>query len=216
MEDGGLQRETAGVRSAGVALGITTHILFLITVIFLFQFLRWGRPDNSRHWLLVDSLLALQFGLLHSLILHPVVKKRLMRRIKPEWYGLFFCLSTCGCLTLIFAFWRGSSGVVWEATGATRKVIECGFYGSWVGLIYSLSLSGLGYQTGLTPWLYWLRRQPAPHRQLVMHNLYRWLRHPAYLSFLGLIWFTLCMSWDHCAINNYLDCLHLHWQLFER
>ena len=32
---------------------------------------------------------------------------------------------------------------------------------SWVGLFYSLSLSGFGYQTGWTQWLYWLAAKTA-------------------------------------------------------
>lgn len=81
-------------------------------------------------------------------------------------------------------------------------IMQAGFYGAWVGLFYSLYLSGLGYQTGLTPWWYWLRRQPQPRRQFEIRSLYRWLRHPIYLSFLGLIWFTPRMTWDHVLLTT--------------
>ena len=35
---------------------------------------------------------------------------------------------------------------------------------SWVALFYSLSLRGLGYQTGLAPWWHWVRGRPLPPR----------------------------------------------------
>ena len=104
-------------------------------------------------------------------------------------------------MAAIFVFWRGSSGIVWELNGTSARVITGCFYASWIALFYSLYLSGLGYQTGLTPWWYWLRRQPLPRRDFVPRSLYRWLRHPIYLSFLGLIWFTCRMSWDHALLT---------------
>jgi protein-S-isoprenylcysteine O-methyltransferase Ste14 len=36
----------------------------------------------------------------------------------------------------------------------------------------------------------------------VTHSLYRFLRHPIYLSFLGLIWFTPRMSLDHVLLTG--------------
>ncbi len=202
MEDGNAKQDAPCERGFGIALGIITQICFLITVGFLFEFLHHGRTQPSRHWFLIDGLLALQFGVVHSLLLHPAVKRQLTRRLKAEWYGLCFCLVTCGGLALVFVYWRGSPGMIWQATGATRIAVEVGFYASWVGLFHSLWLSGLSYQTGLTPWLHWVKREPAPRRQLVMHGTYRWLRHPAYLSFFGLIWCTSRMSWDHALLTG--------------
>ncbi len=36
----------------------------------------------------------------------------------------------------------------------------------------------------------------------VEHSLYRWFRHPIYLSFLGLIWFVPTMSYDHVLLTG--------------
>ncbi len=59
----------------------------------------------------------------------------------------------------------------------------------------------LGYQTGWTPFVYWVRKQPLPRREFVTRGAYRWLRHPVYLSFLGLIWFTPHMTLDHVILT---------------
>ena len=64
-------------------------------------------------------------------------------------------------------------------------------------LLYSISLTGLGWQTGLTPWLCYIRRVPTPRRKFVTGNLYGVLRHPIYLGFLGLIWMTPRMTSDY-------------------
>ncbi|MFM8826653.1 MAG: methyltransferase family protein, partial [Actinomycetota bacterium] len=60
----------------------------------------------------------------------------------------------------------------------------------------SLHLTGLGWQTGLTPWWSWVRGQPTPKRDFVERGAYRVLRHPVYLSFLGLVWGVPVVSLD--------------------
>ncbi|MFM8475193.1 MAG: hypothetical protein ACKOEO_05285, partial [Planctomycetaceae bacterium] len=42
---------------------------------------------------------------------------------------------------------------------------------------------------------------PAPRREFQARSLYRLLRHPVYLSFLGLIWFTPTMTFDHAVLT---------------
>jgi hypothetical protein len=61
-------------------------------------------------------------------------------------------------------------------------------------------MNGLGYQTGLKPWWYWVRRQKLPARQFREEGGFRVLRHPVYLSFLGLIWFTPTVTMDRAVL----------------
>jgi len=189
-------------RACGVAFGVGTQLGFLVTVWFLFFYLKDGSDAGSKPWILVDTLLALQFSLIHSSLLHPTVKRRLTKYIPSEFYGCLFCVATCLNLAVIFVGWRGSEGTLWDLTGVPATVMQGCFYVTWIALFYSLYLSGLGYQTGLTPWWHWLRRQPQPRRQFEQRSLYRWFRHPIYLSFLGLIWFTPRMSWDHALLTG--------------
>ena len=49
--------------------------------------------------------------------------------------------------------------VVWQTSGGAALLLRAGFIGSWIALFYSLSLTGLGYQTGLTEWWHWVRRR---------------------------------------------------------
>jgi methanethiol S-methyltransferase len=102
----------------------------------------------------------------------------------------------------MFAFWRSSPVVLWSLDGWGRTVIEWAFLATWPALIYSLSLTGLGWQTGWTPFWHWLRRQPVPRREFRPRGAYRVLRHPVYLSFLGLVWFTPVMTLDHAVLTG--------------
>jgi protein-S-isoprenylcysteine O-methyltransferase Ste14 len=71
----------------------------------------------------------------------------------------------------------------------------------WIGLLYSLYWTGFGYQTGLTQWWYWFRDQQPPKRGFVTQGAFRYMRHPVYMSFLGLIWFTPVMTLDHAILT---------------
>ncbi|MFN9720775.1 MAG: methyltransferase family protein [Planctomycetota bacterium] len=189
-------------RLAGIIAGVGTQACFALTVVSLFSYLRYGVPESTPSWLLVDSFLALQFAIPHSIILHPATRKALRPWISPEFYGLFFCLCTCLSLQWIFACWRSSPILIWDLEGIPARLMLAGFYASWVALLYSISLTGLGYQTGLSQWLYWIRGENMPRRDFTPKSLYRWMRHPVYLSFLGLIWFTPTMSADHAVLTG--------------
>ncbi|HVW01983.1 MAG TPA: NnrU family protein [Planctomycetaceae bacterium] len=176
-------------RIAGIACGVAVQAFFLATVWRLYWFLS---GQNESLWtapVWTDVPLALQFSVVHSLLLLPGVRKRLETWIAPSFYGLFYCLATCGGLWLIFLGWQRSPDVLIAFSTPLQGTIQAAFFLSWGALFYSLHLTGLGYQTGLTPWWYWVRRQPSPRRRFDPRSLYRWLRHPVYLSFLGLVWF---------------------------
>lgn len=188
-------------RAAGILIGVGTHVLFFYTVYHLFRFLSSGEgaERGSLWW---DASLSLQFAVIHSLLLLPATRRRLSRWIGREFYGLFFCVVTCVGLLLTFAWWKTSDVVIWELHSWNRQAVVAAFVLSWVMLFYSLNLSGLGWQTGLTPWWHWVRKQPPPSRTFNERGLYRVLRHPIYLSFLGLIWFTPVMTLDHAVLTG--------------
>ncbi len=190
------------MRASGISFGVATQIFFAVTVYYLFLFLRDGITRPGRSWLPIDCALTVQFAVVHSLLLLPRTRTLLSRIIPSQLYGNLFSVATGVGLSLMFVAWQSSPALIWEATGWTRIAVNTGFYASWVSLFYSLKLVGLGYQTGWTQWLYWLRRQRLPRREFVERSVYRWTRHPVYLSFLGLIWLTPRMTADHAVLTG--------------
>lgn len=182
---------------SGLLFGIATQVFFLWTAWHLFLFLRDGAFERSdfRPWL--DTFLAFLFVVPHSVLLFPKVQSALRQWLPAAWLGCLHCLATCLSLWLLFRFWTSSPRTLWDLQGFSRNAMLVAFYGSWIGLLYSLWLTGMGYQTGLTPWWYWLRSQKPPRREFRESGAFRWMRHPVYLSFLGLIWFTPRMTLDH-------------------
>jgi methanethiol S-methyltransferase len=200
--DANIRSNFSWPRAAGIAFGIGTQLFFAVTVCYLFLFLRDGSTNLAGNWLLVDSLLALQFAVVHSWLLLPSSRSSLSRMMPSQFHGSLFCVATCSGLWLMFIYWRCSSFVVWEATGWGLLAVRLGFYASWVSLFLTLRMTGFGYQTGWTQWLYWYRHQPLPRRAFNERGVFRVLRHPAYLSFLGLIWFTPRMTADHAVLTG--------------
>jgi methanethiol S-methyltransferase len=188
-------------RWVGILFGVMTQLLFLFTVPCLFLFLRFGADPVHANWVLVDSLLAVGFCLPHSILLAPPIQRRIKQWIPSGVMGCVHCSLTCISLLTMFHYWRGSETVIWQCTGWIKTVMLTGFYGSWLALFYSLYLTGMGYQTGLTPWWYWMTRQKPPVRQMVTRGAFRYMRHPVYMSFLGLIWFTPTMTADHAVLT---------------
>lgn len=190
-------------RACGIAAGILNHVGFAITVYFLFGFLAgWtgsGEPV-SKGAIACDVLLCLQFALSHSWLLLPKSREAITKVLPKPFYGLLFCATTCFSLLLTIGCWRPIDVVLFEFTGWQRDVIQVAFYLTWPTLLYSISLTGLGYQTGFTPWWYWFRGQPLPRRDFVPRSLYHVLRHPIYLSFLGLLWFTPRFTLDRVVL----------------
>ncbi|TWT89350.1 methyltransferase family protein [Neorhodopirellula pilleata] len=189
-------------RLTGLSFGFGNQILFLVTVWFLFWFLRDGAISRSHDdWIARDCGLAIFFAFSHSVMLVPKTRKYLTRWIPQAFYDSTFCVVTCVSLLALFFGWRNSETVLWEASGLTKSLVRICFYGCWVALFYSLALTGLGYQNGWTPFYYWLRNQKPPRREFRPRGAYKLIRHPVYLSFLGLIWFTPTMTLDHAALT---------------
>lgn len=187
-------------RAVGIAAGTGTHLLFAFTVWRLFWFLKSRSGQLYENWMLMDAALALQFAIPHSVLLLPSTRRKINLVIGRAFYGLLFCVATCFSLLLLFAFWRTSATPIWSLSSFASLIVNAAFIGAWLALLYSINLTGLGYQTGLTPWLHWLRGQPQPRRGFTPRGAYLWIRHPVYLSFLGLIWFQPAMSLDRLLL----------------
>ncbi len=188
-------------RTLGILIGILIHAVFGVMVYDLYWFLKGGVVSELAGALWIDLLLALQFVVVHSLLLYPAVRERLSEWITPAFYGLFFCVSTTVGLWLAIVFWQPSPVVWWKITGPARVAIDACWFGSWALLFYTFFLNGIGYQTGFTPWWHWVRGKPVPPRPFVPRGIFRFMRHPSYLSFLGLVWFTPVMTTDRAILT---------------
>jgi len=195
-------------RGAGILAGVGTHILFAFTVWHLYWFLE-GVEVRGERWvgvspssaLFIDALLASAFAVPHSVLLLPGVRRRLVGAGVPgPFYGCLFCVVTCAMLLGTIFAWQPVETVAWRWPAPLGRGVFWAFVASWGALFYSLHLSGLGWQTGFTPWWSWLRRERQPKRGFDERGAYRRLRHPVYLAFLGLIWLVPVVTLDRLVL----------------
>ena len=96
-------------RVVGITYGFGNQLLFVITVWYLFWFLRDGAMDQShRHWFMRDCGLAIFFAISHSFMLVPRTRKYLTKWIPRAFYDSTFCVVTCVSLLMLFFGWRSS------------------------------------------------------------------------------------------------------------
>jgi protein-S-isoprenylcysteine O-methyltransferase Ste14 len=192
-------------RVLGTLVALAAHLLLALTVWYLYPFLAGGTEPaagiSDPDWWWYDLLLVAQFALPHSLLLHPSVRDRLERVIPGPLYGCFFTAATCASLLLLILCWRTSPVVIYHLEGWADSAIRTAYVLCWVALLYSLKLTGYGYQTGWTPFWGWLRDGRPPRRTFEVRGAYHWLRHPVYLSFLGQIWCTPLMTLDRALFT---------------
>ena len=110
------------VRLLGILIGVAVHGLFALMVYHLYFFLG-ARPRNParQHSVSERGLLALQFVVIHSLLLLPKVRTKLERVIPPAFYGLFFCLMTTLTLLLAMHYWQVGSSAMWNSMAGRER-----------------------------------------------------------------------------------------------
>jgi protein-S-isoprenylcysteine O-methyltransferase Ste14 len=194
------------IRGFGTLLALAAHLLLPVTVWFLFPFLMGGSipTEETAGWWRRDLFLIVQFSVSHSVLLVPSVRQRIGGCLPGPLYGCFFTATTCLSLLFLILAWQTSSIVLWNLDGWARFAIQGAYVLSWGALIYTMSPTGYGFQTGWTPFWSWVRGQPPPRRRFVTRGVYQWLRHPVYLSFLGQIWFTPTMTLDRGLLTGLL------------
>lgn len=186
-------------RVIGISAGILNHLLFGVTVYYLYGFLAgWTGPAEapSLTAAATDFALCLQFAVSHSLLLLPSSRERIGRIIPREFYGTLFCSVTCVSLLLTIGLWKPMEPTLVQLTGWSQSLMSIAFILTWPTLLYSISLTGLGHQTGFTSWWRWVKKEKTPFRNFTPQSLYCWFRHPIYASFLGLLWFTPRITLD--------------------
>src|SRR5262249_14851779 len=135
-------------RAPWLLLAAVAHALLVVLVWFLFPFLRGDtNPQPARTgaaWWACDVLLVAQFAVLHSALLTRTARGRLERCVPKALHGCVFCTVTCLSLLLLLLTWQTSPLVLYRVEGPARSIVQGCYLLSWVGLAYSLSLTGLG------------------------------------------------------------------------
>jgi protein-S-isoprenylcysteine O-methyltransferase Ste14 len=186
--------------------GVVAYGLFFATFVYSIGFIgNVGVPksiDSAPQLPLLPSL-AINLGLLalfavqHSGMARPGFKRWLTRHIPREAERSTYVLLSTACLALLMWLWAPLGGVIWSVSGWAAAALAGLYFASWGLLLYTTFLINHFDLFGLRQSWYALRNRPMPKLEFVTPTLYRYVRHPLYVGWLGIFWFTPTMTVTH-------------------
>jgi len=151
--------------------------------------------------LLIDALLIGAFALQHSGMARPAFKRWLTRYVPAAAERAVYVLASSAAFALLMWQWQPLGGVVWSLVNHRAYALMLGLYlTSWCVLLYSTCLVDHFGLFGLRQaWCYLVGR-PYTEPEFVTPALYRVVRHPIYLGWLGVLWVTPVMTATHFVL----------------
>ena len=150
----------------------------------------------------VNLMLLLVFALQHSVMARPAFKawwtRFIPKPIERSTYVLFSNLA----MILIFACWQPIGGYAWKVESVGGQAVLYSLYAiGWLIVLYSTFLINHFDLFGLRQ--VYLHFKGKPYTQLPFRtpSLYRYVRHPLYVGWIMVSWFTPTMSWAHILFS---------------
>ena len=190
-----------------LAYGVASYAFFFVTFLYSIGFVGnlWvprsidSEPTMSfAAALAIDVALLTLFAVQHSGMARPAFKRWLTRFIPEAAERSTYVLMSTVCLALLMVFWAPLGGVVWAVESEAATTTLHGFYlASWGLLLYATFLINHFDLFGLRQvWNAFLERDNVDLK-FVTPALYRLVRHPIYVGWLGIVWFTPVMTLTH-------------------
>jgi len=148
--------------------------------------------------LLVNLGLLALFAIQHSGMARPAFKRWLTRFIPKAAERSTYVLLSSLCLAVMMWFWAPLGGLVWHASNTlVATALTALYFASWGLLLYATFLINHFDLFGLRQAWFALTGKETPEQKFVTPALYRVVRHPIYVGWLGIMWFTPTMTVTH-------------------
>ncbi|WP_317933497.1 methanethiol S-methyltransferase [Halioxenophilus sp. WMMB6] len=190
-----------------LAYGLISYALFFVTFLYSIGFVGnlWvPRSIDSEPTLPLGSALLVNLGLLtlfalqHSGMARPAFKRWLTRFIPQAAERSTYVLLSTLFMAVLMLFWAPLGGGIWQAESHWAIVLLNSLYlASWGLLLYATFLINHFDLFGLRQVWSAFQKQPSKELKFVTPGLYRLIRHPIYLGWLGILWFTPTMTVTH-------------------
>lgn len=200
-------RASLAARALAFAYGLACYAMFLGVFLYAIgwigNFLTPTRLDGPRTgpmWLAAAVNLGLLtlFALQHSVMARPTFKRWWTRFVPTPIERSTYVLATNVALLLMFVLWRPMGGVIWDVQHPAARAALFALYGfGWALVLVATFLINHFDLFGLRQvWLY-LRGRPYTHLRFATPWPYRVVRHPLYVGWLCVFWFTPTMTLAH-------------------
>jgi protein-S-isoprenylcysteine O-methyltransferase Ste14 len=196
-------------RSVALLYGGLSHGLFgcaiavMLASLWTGMALGQGPFEGAAAWV-ANTLLALQFPVIHSLLLTSGGRK-LLSRLAPGGLGRDLSSTTYAAsaalqLLATFLLWSPTGVVLWETPSHALPFFGVIFAASWVLLLKALYDGGMGAQTGWIGWTAVFRGRRPDYGPLRTEGLFARCRQPIYLSFALTLWTGAGWTADHLLL----------------
>jgi protein-S-isoprenylcysteine O-methyltransferase Ste14 len=185
-------------RRLAIIYGTSCHTLFVVAVASAMVAMYHGMAQGYVvHWgragsLLWDTLLLLQFPLVHSFLLSSAGNKWLLRlapkAVARDLSTTLFTMVASLQMIALYLLWSPVGPTLWEAHGAVKVSLSLAYLASWLFLAKAMHDSGLATQTGFLGWSAVFRGQKPRYGGMPESGLFRHVRHPVYLAFAVIMW----------------------------
>jgi protein-S-isoprenylcysteine O-methyltransferase Ste14 len=187
--------------------GVASYAVFFATFLYAIGFIgNFGVPKTldspaAGSWqaaLAIDLGLLALFALQHSVMARAGFKRMITRVMPAAIERSTYVLASSVALLALFWQWRPLGGTVWDvASDSGRALLYAGFAFGWGLVLFSTFVINHFDLFGLRQvWRNLLDREQQPLR-FVTPVLYRIVRHPLYVGWLCVVWFTPTMTSTH-------------------
>jgi protein-S-isoprenylcysteine O-methyltransferase Ste14 len=156
-----------------------------------------------------DAALSLSFFLQHSLMVRQGFRRCMSRYISKPYQEAVYSVISGLLLLLIILFWQKSGNILLSLQSPLRWVYQSGIFFSIALFSWVMSVVGALDPFGVHTIVDHIRGQKTVHSGMVIRGPYRWVRHPAYLCMLLMIWACPDITLDRLLLN----CLWSVWIL---
>lgn len=209
-----------------IIFGMINIVVFHIAIVGLYFFLNNDRFFND--WLklnrqlensyplsaiLTNLLLLTFFTAPHTILLHTKGREFTKKFLPPKLHMTFYALHASVSLITIYYFWI-PMGPFFHFTGISFYLIVTMQTLSWALMAWAMWATGPMKQIGMEQWWKYLKEEPLEYK-IPYGGPYRYMRHPIYLSFFGMILFNPYYSISHFIILIYWG-YYLYWGAIQK
>jgi methanethiol S-methyltransferase len=190
-------------------VGLVNVFVFHYSIYRLWFFLYGDHKNGVSHlnygWI-TNTILVVFFTIPHSLLLNTSIKKWFLRFIPQKLYSTFYGMHAGLALIMMDKFWVKQGVMLVDFGPSQITLIKILYITCWVAIFWTMFTLGLFKQSGIEEWWGTLKGHKAK-MGLPTRGPFAYSRHPIYLSFMGMIWFT-----PHYTIDRLY--LSLSWTLY--
>lgn len=193
-------------RVLALLYGVVCYLVFFGTFLYLLWFI-WSmntaRPEASLgQALLINAGLLLLFGVQHSVMARRWFKDAWTKIVPPPVERSTYVVVASLMLLALIHFWQPLPSVIWQANHAVARLALQGLFVAGVLLVLvSTFLIDHFELFGLKQVWAYFRNKPFEPPSFKIPGFYKFVRHPLYVGWLMVFWFTPLMTLDHLLFS---------------